>query len=72
MSDLTNLDNEALKRLLHSEYFAFTQGIDKGAAFETLKKIRSNIREITTELERRNVAAFPQMPTHPNPYSPDN
>ena len=65
-TNLTNLTNEELKSLLHTENYKFSQGIEKGLPFDSLQQIRAGIRQITNELERRNLARFSQRSSHSN------
>ena len=53
--NLASMTKEELKRLLHRENYRFIQGLDKGASFNDLKEIRNSIRQITDELNSRNL-----------------
>ena len=51
--DLSQLKDEQLHRLLEIENLKFSEGIDQGLPFNTLRQIRHDIRVIREELERR-------------------
>lgn len=64
--NLFDLTNEELKIILHKANFKFNQGIEKGLSLESLQKIRDEIKQITIEMERRNLARFSRQSNHPN------
>ena len=62
--DLSQLNEEQLQHLLNLENLKFSQGIDEGLPFDTLRQIRQNIRVLREEIERRtnshNVTEMPR------------